>query len=77
MTNLFTRNEAAKVLEVSVRHLDNLVRFEGLPVVRLGRRILFRADDLDRWLAERVVAPGAAADTAANLRRRQTDEQNY
>jgi excisionase family DNA binding protein len=38
-----TRKEAAALLRISISHLDDLVRENGVPVLRLGRRVLFDA----------------------------------
>jgi hypothetical protein len=46
---LCTRAEAAKHLRVSVRAFDAHVRPDLTPV-RIGRRVLFRQEDLDAWV---------------------------
>ncbi len=51
---LLSRREAAKLLGITDRHLDRLARCEGLPHVRLGRRVLVPKEELERWLATRV-----------------------
>ncbi len=56
-----TLAEAADVLRVSPRHLQNLFRKgDGPPVIRLGRRRVIRRDALNHWLAEREVAHASA-----------------
>lgn len=41
---------AARLLSISVRYLRQLVRRGEIPSLRLGRRRLFRVEDLRRWL---------------------------
>lgn len=46
--------EAAGLLRVSLRHLQNLLRQgEGPPVVQLGRRRIIRRKALHQWLIAR------------------------
>jgi excisionase family DNA binding protein len=56
---LLTRQQVADYLHVSETHLDWLIRHNGLPVIKVGRRALrVRADDLAQWLdAKSVGAP--------------------
>ncbi len=48
-----TRTQAAKLLHISTRHLDLLRKCEGLPYLRLGRRILICEEELRAWLRRR------------------------
>lgn len=51
---LLSRYEAAQLLGITDRHVDRLIRREGLPCIRLGRRVLIPRDELERWLRQRV-----------------------
>jgi len=44
---------AAKLLSVSSRTVQTLVSKQGLPHVRIGRRLLFRPEALRTWAASR------------------------
>jgi len=67
----WSRQEFARVLGISLRHLDRLISQERVPKpLRLGRRVLFPVADAKAWLAagsltrdkqERTVADPAAA----------------
>ena len=53
---LLTQREAAVALRLSERTLErSWVSGFGPPFCKLGRRVLYRADDLDQWIASRVV----------------------
>jgi excisionase family DNA binding protein len=50
-TRYLTREEAANYLGVSLGHLAELLKEPNpLPVFRLGRRLVFRASDIDQWI---------------------------
>ena len=51
---LLSRHEAAKLLGITDRHVDRLIRCAGLPHVRLGRRVLIPRAELERWVASRT-----------------------
>lgn len=53
--------EVAKLLRVRTRTVPQLVRRDGLPCRRAGRRLLFRREEVIRWLDERAARPGAHA----------------
>lgn len=56
---LLSESEAATFLKTSVRTIRDWRRFRGLPHVRISNKVvLFRAADLDGWLASRVVSMG-------------------
>lgn len=59
---LLTRPEAAAYCRVALGTFDAHVR-GALHEVRIGRRVLFRREDLDAWLA--TPRAGARADTPA------------
>lgn len=49
---LLTRKEAAEWLRISERTLFTITRRDGIPVVQIGAKVLYNADDLDRWIRE-------------------------
>ena len=51
---LLSRHEAAKLLGITDRHVDRLIRREGLPAVRLGRQVLIPMQELQEWGASRT-----------------------
>jgi hypothetical protein len=56
MATLLTQREAANVLRLSERTLErSRVTGFGPPFCKLGRRVLYRQDDLERWITSRVV----------------------
>jgi len=55
---LLSRAEAAKLLGVTDRHIDRLAKREGLPVVRMGRRVLIPRCELEKWLRARIEKGG-------------------
>jgi excisionase family DNA binding protein len=50
---LLSRREAAAVLSISLRTIDNMVSAGTIPVVRINRRILFRRLALEAWAEQR------------------------
>lgn len=46
------RLEAARLLNVSIRTLDDLIAKGAIPCKRVGRIVLFSTDELRRWLLE-------------------------
>ena len=51
-----TISEAAGLLRVSLRHLQNLLRQgEGPPMIHLGRRRIIRREALNAWLVAREI----------------------
>lgn len=53
------RDEAARLVRLSTRHLDRLrLRGEGPRHIRFGMRVLYRRADLKDWMASRVVDSG-------------------
>jgi excisionase family DNA binding protein len=43
--------EAALYLGISKNLMYQLVRENRIPAIRIGRRILFKRDSIDRWLS--------------------------
>lgn len=56
---LLTREEAARSLSISVRHLSK----QDIPLVRIGRSVRYRPDDLERWIALQVSAGSPGQDS--------------
>ncbi len=53
MDKYMTREQTADYLGISLGHLAQLLKEpHPLPVFRLGRRLLFRVSEVDRWLEE-------------------------
>ena len=46
-----TVEEAADFTGIGRNTLRQLISWEAMPVVKVGRRVLIRTDDLDRFLA--------------------------
>jgi hypothetical protein len=69
MDRLFSQNEAAALLHLSPRTLQRRrADRSGPPFVRLGRRICYRAADLEMWVAANITTPQPAT-TALQIRR--------
>lgn len=49
-----SREQAARYLSLSTRHLDNLVAQGELQKVKVGRKTLFRIVDLDKFLTKHL-----------------------
>jgi excisionase family DNA binding protein len=49
-----TKQEVAEYMKVSLATLERLMR-QGLPHIKLSRRVLFRKADVDRWLESKIV----------------------
>jgi excisionase family DNA binding protein len=50
---LITIEEAMRLLRIGRTKLHSLIRQEGLPVHRFGRRVLIDPNELRPWLAQR------------------------
>jgi len=60
-TELLTPDELSSELGVAKRTLDQWRCYgRGPAFVRVGKRIRYRRQDLDAWLAEQVVTPAAS-----------------
>lgn len=49
-----TKQEVAEYMRVSPATLDRLLR-QGLPHIKLGRRVLFQKCHVDTWLKSKIV----------------------
>ena len=70
MTRLLTMHQVAELLCVSLRTVKRLLARGELPVVRVGRLVRVREDDLRRFMANRervCVGPGASRGDARSL----------
>ena len=55
---LLSIREASELLNLCEKSVWNHAAPRGsLPVVRIGSRLLFRREDIDRWVESRVVRP--------------------
>lgn len=50
--NILYASEAAKYLRVSYQKILELIRKEQIPNKKVGRRYLFKREDLDKWLSQ-------------------------
>lgn len=54
MTKLYTKKEAAELLQVSRANLDKIIKRDGIPVIKLGTTakagVRISEDDLNNWL---------------------------
>lgn len=64
---LFSQKEAASILGVSLRTIQNLVVAKELPIRRIGRRVLLHRKDLEAFARRDHVSIGDAPRTAGNL----------
>jgi len=49
---LISKREAAEILSVSVRTIDNLIVQEKIPTRKIGRRVLIPRDLLERFVKD-------------------------
>jgi len=56
--DLLTRKEARKIFRLSEGSFDRLVKSGSVPHIQLGRRKLFRASSLERFIKERESLAG-------------------
>ncbi|OUN34543.1 helix-turn-helix domain-containing protein [Lachnoclostridium sp. An76] len=47
-----TINEASEYTGIGRNTLRDLIRWDKLPVIRVGNKVVIRRDDLDRFLSE-------------------------
>lgn len=52
-TSLMTMQDVADFLGVSIRYVYRLAKSEGLPVVRIARKMRLKRCDLDAWIDDR------------------------
>jgi excisionase family DNA binding protein len=57
LSPLLTQREAASILAISVRTLERLRVNGGSPkFVKVGHSVRYRPEDLERWVAARLVS---------------------
>ena len=66
--NMLSAEEAAQLLHLNVKRVQGLARAGKLPAARVGRKWLFRRDELEAMLGRPAVAPatGTMAISARN-----------
>lgn len=55
------REEAAQMLQISVRTLDKLTKAKQIPHLRVGRQVRFPIAALNEWMQESIIMPGGDA----------------
>ena len=55
------REEAAQMLQISVRTLDKLTKAKQIPHLRVGRQVRFPIAALNEWVQENMIMPGGDA----------------
>lgn len=53
--SLMDIEQAAQYLNISVSYIYKLVAKKGIPHVRIASKILFKQQDLDKWVEKRKV----------------------
>jgi len=53
--DLLTKEEVRRLLRISRGTLDLMMKRKELPYVKLQRRVLFRKQDIDKFLESRLV----------------------
>ena len=56
-TKLLTTEEVAAILRCSRRYVYRLIDNEDFPKLKIGRKYLVPADELDRWIHAHVNYP--------------------
>src|SRR5215831_7572115 len=59
LMNTLSAEEAARLLHLNVKRVQSLARAGKLPAARVGRKWLFRRDELEALLGRRPPAPAA------------------
>ncbi len=52
---LLTRNEVMEYLRISKGTLSKLMRQKAFPYIRLERKVLFKKEDIDKFLESKMV----------------------
>ncbi len=53
--DLMTREEVMKYLRISNMTLHRLMKNHNFPYIKLGKRVLFRKEEIDAYLVEKTV----------------------
>lgn len=67
-TPALDKPSAAKVIGVSVRSLERLVKLGKVPHVRVLGRVVFHASTLDEWLRSQAIASVGTASAVGEVR---------
>lgn len=51
-----TVEELAELLKVSPRTIRRIIKRKEMPVIRIGRQLRFRRQDVDNWLDTKIIA---------------------
>lgn len=54
MSDYITKEEAAKIMGVSLRTVDNLMHAREIPFYKVGRAVRFKKSDIERFEAQRT-----------------------
>ncbi|HOM19089.1 MAG TPA: helix-turn-helix domain-containing protein [Thermoguttaceae bacterium] len=65
MERLLNERQAAELLGISARHLHTLRKRGEVPYIRLGGRVLYAPEALQRWIERRLQAAEAAPSESA------------
>jgi len=52
-----SKNEVTAYLKISLTTLDRLIKRRALPFVKIGKRVIFKRADIDRFVESRTVRP--------------------
>lgn len=52
---LLTRDNIAENLGLSVRTIDAMVKQRKIPVVRIGRKVRFNPNEIEKWINKREI----------------------
>jgi excisionase family DNA binding protein len=68
--DLMTRDDVAEMLDVHPRVVTTYVRTKGLPAKKIERKWLFSRREINAWLEEQAVRPGAPTEKWGKKMRR-------
>ncbi|MDO4571658.1 MAG: helix-turn-helix domain-containing protein [Planctomycetia bacterium] len=52
---ILTKKQVAEMLHCSPHFVDQLRKNKGLPYIKLGRSVRFRASDIQTWIEARTI----------------------
>lgn len=52
---VMTKAEAIEYMRISVATIDRLMKSRTLPFIKVGKKVLFRKSDIDKFLERRLV----------------------
>lgn len=53
--DLMTKKEMMEYLRISKGTLDKMMRKREIPFIKLGKRVLFKRQEIDNWLKSKSV----------------------